>query len=152
MRTTLEARAEILARLSVAIERASLATACLGEAFELLDDAGAERLEDQLLPARAARLRTGEAGAGHASRTASASSRRRPGAPRPARPRRAPKLLVERAAGAAAEADLVVADLQDSMLPIEAGDAELRAALAEVRELLGAVPAAAREFQRTFGR
>ena len=35
---------------------------------------------------------------------------------------------------------------------VEAGDAELRAGLAEVRELLAEVPAAVREFLRTFGR
>jgi hypothetical protein len=38
------------------------------------------------------------------------------------------------------------------MLPIEAGDPELRAGLAEIRELLAGVPAAAAAFMRTFGR
>jgi hypothetical protein len=38
------------------------------------------------------------------------------------------------------------------MLPVEAGDAELRAGLTSVREPLGGVPAAAREFLRTLGR
>ncbi len=151
MRTTLEARAEILARLSVAIERASLATACLGEAFELLDDAGAERLEDQLFrPVQRAYARAKRAQGTFADRVGLVAPAS--GSPSAGPPSQGAKLLVERAAGAAAEADLVVADLQDSMLPIEAGDAELRAALAEVRELLGAVPPAAREFQRTFGR
>ena len=37
-------------------------------------------------------------------------------------------------------------------MPIEAGDAELRAGLAEVRELLGQVPSATRDFLRSFGR
>lgn len=151
MRTTLEAREEILARLSVAIERASLATACLGQAFELLDDASAERLEDAL-------FRPVQRAYGRAKRTQTGFAERiglpAPGAESPSAglPSQGAKVLVERAAVAAAEADLVVADLQDSMLPIEAGDAELRAALAEVRELLAEVPAAAREFQRTFGR
>ena len=62
------------------------------------------------------------------------------------------KRFVERGGEAAADADRVLAELQDSMLPIEAGDAELRAGLAEVRELLAEVPAAVREFLRTFGR
>jgi hypothetical protein len=35
---------------------------------------------------------------------------------------------------------------------VEVGDPELRAGLAEVRELLGAVSARAREFTRTLGR
>ena len=38
------------------------------------------------------------------------------------------------------------------MLPIEAGDPELRAGLAEVRELLDEVPSQARVFLRTLGR
>jgi hypothetical protein len=38
------------------------------------------------------------------------------------------------------------------MLPIEAGDPELRVGLAEVRELLDQVPGRAREFLRTLGR
>jgi len=38
------------------------------------------------------------------------------------------------------------------MLPIEVGDAELRAGLTGVRELLGDVPAKARHLGRTVGR
>jgi hypothetical protein len=38
------------------------------------------------------------------------------------------------------------------MLPIESGDAELRAGLAEVRELLDELPGAARRFLRILGR
>jgi hypothetical protein len=38
------------------------------------------------------------------------------------------------------------------MMPVEVGDPELRAGLAEVRELLGDVRARAREFVRTLGR
>jgi hypothetical protein len=38
------------------------------------------------------------------------------------------------------------------MLPIEFGDPDLRAGLAEVRELLGELPVASREFLRTLGR
>ena len=121
-------------------QRASLATACLGEAFELLDDAGAERLEDQLFrPVQRAYAHAKRAQASFADRVGLVAPAS--GSPSAGPPSQGPKLLVERAAGAAAEADLVVADLQDSMLPIEAGDAELRAALAEVRELLGDGPA-----------
>jgi hypothetical protein len=38
------------------------------------------------------------------------------------------------------------------MLPVEVGDAELRAGLGEVRTLLGDLPARAHEFVRTLGR
>ena len=49
-------------------------------------------------------------------------------------------------------ADQTLADLQDSMLPVEAGDEELRAGLKAVREPLGQVPAGARQFMRGLGR
>ncbi len=62
------------------------------------------------------------------------------------------KSFVERAVVAAEDASRVIAELQDSMMPIEAGDAELRAALAEVRELVDKVPTAAHGFLRTLGR
>jgi hypothetical protein len=38
------------------------------------------------------------------------------------------------------------------MLPVEVGDAELRAGLSEVRRLVGDVPARARGFVRVLGR
>jgi hypothetical protein len=38
------------------------------------------------------------------------------------------------------------------MLPIESGDAELRAGLAEVRALLEELPGTARQFLRILGR
>jgi hypothetical protein len=62
------------------------------------------------------------------------------------------KVLVERAATSAAEAGHTLSELQDSMLPIEAGDAELRSAIAEVRELIDVIPGRTREFLRGLGR
>ena len=53
---------------------------------------------------------------------------------------------------AVAVADRTVADLQDSMLPVEAGDEELRAGLKAVREPLGGLPGSARDFLRALGR
>jgi hypothetical protein len=53
---------------------------------------------------------------------------------------------------AVGRADLTLASLQDSMLPVEVGDVELRAGLEEVRTLLGALPRQARQFVRTLGR
>ena len=55
---------------------------------------------------------------------------------------------MEKAATAAGEGSRRIAELQDSMLPIEAGDAELRAALAETRELVDRVGTPARQFLR----
>jgi hypothetical protein len=50
------------------------------------------------------------------------------------------------------DADETLVELQDSMLPVEVGDPELRAGLAEVRELVGALRGRARELVRTLGR
>ncbi len=52
----------------------------------------------------------------------------------------------------AARADETLSTLQDSMLPVEVGDPELRAGLAEVRVGLAEVEGHARDFLRTFGR
>ena len=60
--------------------------------------------------------------------------------------------LLDTAVGAVIEADAVLVRLQDSMRPVEVGDAELRAGLAEVRTLLGEVPGRARQVQRLLGR
>jgi hypothetical protein len=49
-------------------------------------------------------------------------------------------------------ADRTLAGLQDSMLPVEAGDEELRAGLKAVREPLGGLPGNARAFLRVLGR
>jgi hypothetical protein len=60
--------------------------------------------------------------------------------------------FIERAVEAVGEADRTLAGLQDSMLPVEAGDRELRAGLKSIREPLGGLPAKARQFLRGLGR
>ena len=50
----------------------------------------------------------------------------------------------------AAERELVA--LQDSLMPIEVGDPELRAGLTEVRQLIAPLPARARDLLRLLGR
>ena len=60
--------------------------------------------------------------------------------------------FVDAAVASVAEADAVLTELQDSMMPVEVGDPELRAGLADVRDLLGDVGGRAREFIRTLGR
>ena len=50
------------------------------------------------------------------------------------------------------KADGELATLQDSMLPVEVDDPELRAGLEEVRMLLGDLRGRARQFVRTLGR
>jgi hypothetical protein len=61
-------------------------------------------------------------------------------------------VFIQRAVEAVGAADRTLAGLQDSMLPVEAGDEELRAGLKAVREPLGGLPGKAREFLRVLGR
>ena len=149
--STAEARGRILADLAAAIAQLGFGTACLGEAYEQLDDATADRLEQTLFrPLQKAYGRAKRTQASFANRfgleaTALASAS-------PGLASQGVKVFVTRAATAAAEADRRLAELQDSMLPIEAGDTELRAGLAEIRELLAGVPPAANAFLRSFGR
>ena len=56
------------------------------------------------------------------------------------------------AVAAVERADGGLSELQDSMRPVEVGDAEFRAGLAEVRELLAPLPDRAREILRRWGR
>ena len=151
VRTALEAREKILADLATAIDQMALATACLGQAYEQLDELTADRLEEEL-------FRPVQKAFGRAKRTHSQFAERfgLPARafdpPSPGLPSQGVKRFVERAVAASAEAAETVAGLQDSMLPIEAGDPELRAGLAEVRELVDDMPRRAREFLRTLGR
>jgi hypothetical protein len=150
-RTTLEAREQILADLATAIEQMALATACIGLAYEQLDELTGERLEQEL-------FRPAQKAFGRAKRTHDQFAARvglpagEFGSPSPGLASQGVKAIVDRAVAAADDADRTVAELQDSMLPIEAGDPELRAGLGEVRELLEQLPLNARQFLRTLGR
>ena len=151
VRTALEDRQQILAELAVAVDHIALATACLGAAYELLDEATGERLEAELIrPVQRAYGRAKRTHAQFAARVGLVS--RTFDSPSAGLPSQGVKSFVERSVVAASEAGLAVSELQDSMLPIEAGDAELRTGLAEVRELLDQVPGRARGFLRTLGR
>ncbi len=146
-----EAVERILTDLGTALERNALALACLGAAFETLTSAPAERLEDELY--RPVQRAFGRGKRAHAKFAAATGS---PAAafelPDPGVPSQGARAFVERAVVAAANADRALSELQDTMLPIEFGDAELRAGLAEMRELLAPLPVSAREFLRTLGR
>lgn len=149
--SALEARNRILDDLAAALEQVAVAVATLGEAFELLPDAAGERLESELFrPVQRAYARGKRTHAGFAARHGHASGEFE--LPSPGLASQGAAALVTRAAAAAAEADRLIAELQDSMLPVESGDGELRSGLGDVRELLAGVPVATREFQRTLGR
>ena len=150
-RTERDDREQIVGALAVATDRIALATASLGLAYEQLDETTADRLEAELFrPVQRALARAKRANSGFAQRfglDAPAGVETSPGAPS-----QGAKGLVENAVAALAEASRDLAELQDTMLPIEVGDAELRAGLTEVRELVDAAPPRAREFLRTLGR
>lgn len=141
----------MLGALGDAVDALALALACLGGAYEQLDEHSADRLEAQLFrPVQMAygrAKRTYDAFAARHGLEARAFEQRPPGgfSQRAA-------VLIERAVEAAAAADRAIAELQDSMLPVEVGDPELRAGLSEVRVLIADLRARARELVRTLGR
>src|SRR5215210_7820042 len=138
--TTAEGREELLGGFAEAIEEIGLALAALGAAYEQLDERNADRLEEELFgPVRRAY--------GRAKATYSQFA-----APSPGVPSTGAKGFIDMAVDAVSRADGALSTLQDSELPTEVGDVELRAALTDVRELLGGVRQRARELERTLGR
>jgi hypothetical protein len=148
--TTAEGRSRLLDDLAAGTERVGTALAALGEAYEHLDEQTGERLEEQLFrPVQAAYGRGKRTHNEFASRTG-LSPRTFPdaGLGLPNQPRDE----IERAVDELHLADETLATLQDSLLPVEVGDPELRAGIAEVRSLIAPVPGRARELLRTLGR
>jgi len=149
--TSAEARQELLDSLAVAIDHLGVALAALGAAYEQLDEHNADRLEAELFgPVQGA---YGRAGSGHAQfadryglprRTFEAASAGLPST--------GAKGFIDSSVQAVTEADSTLAALQDSGLPAEVGDVELRSAISEVRALLGGVRQHARALERTLGR
>jgi hypothetical protein len=146
-----EARQDLLDTLGEAIDAIADSLAALGAAYEQLGTMPADRLEEEL-------FRPVQSAYGRAKRTHSGFAQRQ-GLPEqsfapanPGLPSTGIRGFLDSAVASAARADGVLAELQDSMMPVEVGDAELRAGLAEVRELLGHVSTRAREFTRTLGR
>jgi hypothetical protein len=149
--TTAQARQQLLDTVAQAAEELGIALASLGEAYEQLDEANAERLEQEI-------FRPVQIAYGRAQRAYKefADRHRLPGhtfaPPSPGAPSHGVKGFLDGAVEAVGKADSALATLQDSMLPIEVGDAELRASLEQVRKLLGDVRGRAHRFVRTLGR
>lgn len=148
---TAEARQDLLDQIAEATDHLGRALAALGGAYELLDDAAADRLEEDLF--RPVQLAYGRAKRTH---SAFAGRYRLPtrtfAQPSPGAPSHGVKGFLEATVDAVDDADHVLVELQDSMMPVEVGDPELRAGLAEVREAVDHTRARAREFMRGFGR
>jgi hypothetical protein len=146
-----EAREQLLNDVAAATDQLALALASLGEAYEELDEQTADHLEEQLFrPVGHAYGRLQRTHAefaeryGLPGRTFESSS----GGLHSADPR----VYVERAVEAIEQADQGLAELQDSMMPVEVGDRELRDGLSEVREAIGELPARARRLMQARGR
>jgi hypothetical protein len=149
--TAAEGRQQILDAIAAAADEIAVALALLSEAYEHLDDQTAERLEEQLFrPLQAAYGRAKREHAGFAGRHE--LSGHTFVTPSPVAPSSGTKGLIEAAVDAAGRADGMLGELQDSMLPVEVGDVELRSGLAQVRESLGGVRQGARALTRTLGR
>lgn len=149
--TSESARRQLLDQLGEAVRQLSVAIEGLGEAYEAADEGTAEELETRL-------FRPVQAAYGRAQRTrASFAERHRltadPVAPASmGAPSGDPRVHLQRAIEALERADHVISEMQDSMLPVEVGDRELRDGLTAVRELIASAPGQGRQLLRLIGR
>jgi hypothetical protein len=149
--TTAEGRQQLLDTMAEATDELEFALACLGEAYELLDDTNSDALEDKLFgPVQVAYGRSKRTYTEFAGRHGLKTRAPTPGTDALGVDTAAG--FLERAVEAVGIANTSLAELQDSMLPIEAGDEALRAGLTSVRERLDGLPEQARNFTRTLGR
>ncbi|HTW11981.1 MAG TPA: hypothetical protein VME01_04500 [Solirubrobacteraceae bacterium] len=148
--STVEGRTQILDDSAAAVLDLAEAVAALGEAYEQLDEDSGDRLEAILFkPLQSAYgqlQRTHTEFAARVGLNAAHFSQPQQGAPED------PRALLERAADAIQAADDALAELQDTLLPVEVGDQQLRSGLSSVRTTLGRLPEACDEFVRTLGR
>ncbi len=149
--STAEARQELLDDVAAATDDLGVALAALGEAYERLDDTTGDRLEEALFrPVQVAYGRAKRTHAEFAQRVGIAG--RTFVQPEPGHPSQGVKGFIDTAVSATTRADDRLGALQDSLRPVDVGDAELRAGLSEVRRLIDGVPARARDLTRVIGR
>lgn len=148
--TAQSARAQILTEIAAGADELSGALAALGEVYEQLDEQTAEVMEDQLFrPLQAAYGQLVRTHAEFASRHGLPGREQHLATPvLPAQPRE----TIERAAEAVQVADETLSELQDSMLPVEVGDRELREGLERARTLIAPFQNRCAELIRTLGR
>jgi hypothetical protein len=148
--TNAEGRTQILDDTAAAITQLGIALAELAEAYEHLDERSADHMEQVL-------HRPLQSAYGQLKRTNAEFARRfglvAPDALDSNRPApEDPRLALENAADAIQEADDMLAGLQDTLLPVEVGDQELRAGLSGVRNAITSLPGACDELISRFGR
>jgi hypothetical protein len=148
---TREAQQELLDAIADAADEIAVALAALGAAYEQLDERTADRLEEELFrPVQVAYGRARRTHTGFAERHGLPTRTFEPATA--GLPSQGVRGFLDGAVDAVTRADADLAELQDSMRPVEVGDPELRAGLAQLRELLGVLPARARELVRVLGR
>jgi hypothetical protein len=146
-----DARKDLLDQIAEATDELSVTLAALGAAYEQLDTNTADRLEEQLFrPAQLAYGRARRVHAGFAERHGLPGRDFEPASA--GLPSQGVRGFLERASEGVDDADEILAHLQDSMMPVEVGDAELRAGLAAVRELIAQLQTRAPGLMRTLGR
>ncbi|HJS94538.1 MAG TPA: hypothetical protein VJ741_09755 [Solirubrobacteraceae bacterium] len=146
-----EARQQLLDDMATAADQLALSVAALTEAYEELDEQTADHLEAELFrPVQHAygRLRRTHSEFAERYRLPTRTFERSSGGQHSGDPR----VYVERAVEAIERADQILAELQDSMMPVEVGDRELREGLSETRETIAELPAKARRLMRAQGR
>jgi hypothetical protein len=149
--TSESAQRQLLDQLAAAVNQLGVALGALGEAYEEVDEATAATLEERVFrPAQAAYGRGRRTHSEFARRNRLPTSAFAP--PPPGAHAADPRVHLQRAIEALERADQIVGDMQDSMLPVEVGDRELRDGLTELRELIASAPAEARRLVRLIGR
>ena len=149
--TNVEARQHMLDALAAATEQLARAVASLSAAYEQLDEQQADVLEARLFrPTQHAYGRAQRTHAGFADRHG--IERRQFTIPVAEAPSTGVRGYLEHAVDAVGAAEQELVALQDSLMPIEVGDEELRAGMTEVRQLIAPLPVRARELLRVFGR
>ena len=149
--TTADAQQQLLETLAEATEGLATALASLSEAYEMLDENTAERLEQALF--RPVQVAYGRAQRTYVEFAARHNLPTRTFEPSVAgAPAHGVKGFIESAVEAVGNANGLLATLQDSMLPVEVGDPQLRAGLEQVRGLIDGLGGQARELVRTIGR
>ena len=149
--STADARQQLLDDLANAIDELGVALAVLGDAYEALDEQTADRMEEQLFrPVQVSYGRAQRTHAGFAERHGLPARTFEPSAA--GRVGQDARSLLNAAIEAFGEAEQLLVEIQDSMMPVEVGDAELRAGLAGLRELVGPLPERGAALLRTLGR
>jgi hypothetical protein len=146
-----EARRQLLDDLATGTDQLAFALAGIGEAYDELDERTADVLEQEI-------FKPLQGAYGRARRTHSEFAGRYGLEQRTFEPRSPgthsgdPRVYLDRAIEAIEQADHTIAELQDSMMPVEVGDTELRAGLSETRSLIAELPARGRRLLRALGR